>query len=205
MESTLESTQGMAQPRRNHHTLGRLIGYHGCDRHLSEAIFSGVSTLLPSQNDYDWLGPGSYFWIDSPERALDWARVQKSIKTPSVIGAFIHPGLCLNLTDYGVMSELEHAFTTLRETLAQTKTALPQNRRLKDGVYLVRHLDCAVIKTVHELRKMSEQPAYDSVYGVFEEGPPLYPNSGFRKKTHVQLAVMNPNCIIGYFRVNGYA
>jgi hypothetical protein len=62
-------------------------------------------------------------------------------------------------------------------------------------------LDCAVIKTVHKLRADSEIDAYQTVYGVFEDGGPLYPSAGFKKKTHVQIAVIDTDCILGYFRV----
>lgn len=194
--------------KRARNTLGPLIGYHGCDRKVAEAVLAGKKVLEPSQNDYDWLGPGIYFWVDSPERGIDWAReavARKSprIKDPYVIGAFIHPGLCLNLTDYGVTTELRAAYRTLSRTLAQTGTPPPKNTLQQDGIYLKRALDCAAIKTVHELRKDSKQDPYETVYGVFEEGRPLYPGAGFKKKTHVQIAVIEQNCILGYFRVRG--
>ena len=40
---------------------------------------------------------------------------------------------------------------------------------------------------------------FDSVRGLFVEGGEVYPGSGFRSKTHVQICVVNPNCIIGCF------
>lgn len=194
--------------KRSRNTLGPLIGYHGCDRKVAEAALSGKTPLKPSQNDYDWLGPGVYFWVDSAERGLDWARElatrpRSRITDPYVIGAFIHPGLCFNLTDYGVAAELLDAYHTLSKTLEQTGTALPKNAVHRDGVYLNRALDCAVIKTVHKLRMEAGDAPYDTVYGVFEEGPALYPNAGFKKKTHVQIAVIEPECVLGYFRVPG--
>ena len=64
-------------PRRPKNSLGPLILYHGCDREIAEAVLSGKETLQPSENDYDWLGPGIYFWVDSPDRALDWAKDRK--------------------------------------------------------------------------------------------------------------------------------
>lgn len=33
----------------------------------------------------------------------------------------------------------------------------------------------------------------------FWEGAPTYPTSGFREKNHIQISVLNPNCIKGYF------
>ena len=44
-------------------------------------------------------------------------------------------------------------------------------------------------------------PPIDSVKGIFLEGAPPYPGSGFREKTHIQIAVCNLACIKGVFRV----
>lgn len=194
--------------KRGRYTLGPVIAYHGCDRTIAEAVLAGKATLKPSKNEYDWLGPGIYFWADSAERGLDWAievskrpKSKTKISNPAVIGALIHPGLCLNLTDYGVMSELLDAHSYLVETLAITGTPVPQNTVQSDGVFLRRALDCSVIRTVHELREGAGEPAYDTVYGVFEEGPALYEGAGFKSKTHVQIAVRNTECIVGLFRV----
>lgn len=187
------------------HTLAPIVAYHGCDHAVAEQILAGTHHLRPSKNDYDWLGPGVYFWVDSQERAWDWAhaaatRKAGDIKQAAVVGAFIHPSLCLNLTDYGVMSELLDAHSFLVAASAAAEVPLPQNTLQKDGVFLKRGLDCAVINAVHRLREDQQLPAYDSVYGVFEEGKPLYANAGFKTKTHVQIAVRNSDCIVGYFR-----
>ena len=72
-------------PRRPKNSLGPLILYHGCDREIAEAVLSGKGTLQPSENDYDWLGPGIYFWVDSPNRALDWAKDRKK-RRPQEMG-----------------------------------------------------------------------------------------------------------------------
>lgn len=194
--------------KRSRNTLGPLVGYHGCDRKIADGVLSGKRLLKPSRNDYDWLGPGIYFWVDSPERGKDWAqqaaaRRRGVVKDPYVIGAFIHPGLCLNLTDYGITSDLVEAYATLSESLEAAGTRMPRNTLEDSGIYLKRTLDCAVIKTVHKLRKDSGETPYQTVYGVFEEGDPLYPNAGFRSKTHVQIAVIDPECIVGFFRVRG--
>ena len=41
----------------------------------------------------------------------------------------------------------------------------------------------------------------DTVRGVFTEGKAIYPGSAFDEKTHIQIAVRNPECIKGVFRV----
>ncbi|MEM7554619.1 MAG: hypothetical protein AAF378_11045 [Cyanobacteria bacterium P01_A01_bin.84] len=40
---------------------------------------------------------------------------------------------------------------------------------------------------------------FDSVRAAFLEGEPWYPGSMFRKQNHIQIAVINPNCIKGIF------
>jgi hypothetical protein len=47
-------------------------GYHGTSRNAAEMIVSEGWKL--SQNEYDWLGDGVYFWQDAPHRALEWAQ-----------------------------------------------------------------------------------------------------------------------------------
>jgi hypothetical protein len=41
---------------------GLIIGFHGCDKKVRDAIVSGKLSLKASNNDYDWLGHGIYFW-----------------------------------------------------------------------------------------------------------------------------------------------
>ncbi|MBL6748946.1 MAG: hypothetical protein ISP90_00405 [Nevskia sp.] len=188
---------------RTRHTLGHIVGYHGCDAAVGEAVLAGKDKLKPSVENYDWLGNGIYFWADSPERAWDWAlagRAAGKIKTPFVVGALVYPGLCLNLTDYGVIEELRAAYKVV-ETL-HGGHEMPRNTRPKSGVPLLRRLDCAVIETLHQLRADDGLDSYDTVFGVFDEGDEAYPSAGFREKTHIQLAVRNPDVIVGLFRVD---
>jgi hypothetical protein len=75
-----------------------VLGFHGCDKDLAEKIFSGEERLKPSQNNYDWLGNGVYFWEQNPLRALEYAHHLKDnpqkgrarIEEPAVIGAVIN-------------------------------------------------------------------------------------------------------------------
>lgn len=189
--------------KRRRNSLGPIIGYHGCNRDVAEKVLNNKEQLKPSENDYDWLGPGVYFWMDSQERGMEWAVEQQkrgNIKDPYVIGAYINLGLCLNLTDYGAIDEVLLAYNLYREIVELTGSELPKNLPI-NGTLLVRRLDCAVIKTLHELREETGDESYDTVFGVFEEGDCLYDGAGFKRKTHVQVAVRNMDCIIGYFRV----
>lgn len=182
-----------------------VLGFHGCDQSVVNKVITGKEELLASNNDYDWLGPGIYFWENNEERAKEWAeqlakRKGSSIKHPTVIGAIIDLGLCFDLTDNHYLSELKEGYQTLVEVCKSTGEPLPQNKTIgNSNDLLLRKLDCAVIQMVHRLHKQVDSEPYDSVRGVFWEGKELYPNAGFREKNHIQICVCNPNCIKGYF------
>jgi hypothetical protein len=61
---------------------GLILGYHGCDRSVGEAVLAGKAELKANNNTYDWLGHGIYFWEHNPMRAVQWARAfQRRPKT----------------------------------------------------------------------------------------------------------------------------
>jgi hypothetical protein len=63
--------------------------------------------------------------------------------------------------------------------------------------------DCAVINfAMLEESKLGEH--YDTDRGVFVEGDPAYPGAKVFSKTHVQVAVRNPSCVLGYFKPADY-
>jgi len=77
-----------------------VVGFHGCDRSVADKVIKQGEALAKSENDYDWLGNGIYFWEGSYQRALEWAKASKNISQPAVVGAFIKLGNCLDLLDY---------------------------------------------------------------------------------------------------------
>ncbi|GAA6378840.1 hypothetical protein [Anaerostipes hadrus] len=177
-----------------------VFGFHGCDKSTYEKVIFEHENLKYSDNKYDWLGNGIYFWENSYQRALDWAINNPKYKEPAVIGAVIDLGRCLNLTDYHSSEILKKGYDMLVVKNEILNISLPQNgKRNKNSDILLRNLDCAVIEQIHQYHKDSGLPAYDSVRGVFIEGKPAFEGSEFREKTHIQLCIKNPNCIKGYF------
>jgi hypothetical protein len=80
-----------------------VVGYHGTDAKIVRRALNG-HTMRPSENDYDWLGSGIYFWEQGPNRALDFAHEMKNlgignVQKPAVIGAYINLGDCLDFLD----------------------------------------------------------------------------------------------------------
>jgi len=180
---------------------GFILGYHGCDRKEGEKRLAGAP-FRASTNDYDWLGEGIYFWEANPVRGIEFAteamkRKGSRIKEPFVIGAVIDLGVCLDLTTSLGIAAVNRGFDSLRASLAEAGENIPSNTQ--DG--LRRRRDCAVINRVHEIFEEAGLPPFDTVRGVFTEGGPAFDGAGFLAKTHIQIAVRNPECIKGVFRV----
>ena len=180
-----------------------VMGFHGCTQEVAEQVINHGEHLSSSNNDYDWLGPGIYFWESNPLRALEWAQKKyaESGKTPAVVGAFIDLGHCLNLLNSEGLIELRDAYEFLKYFSRDTGQAIPANTVGENGFDLLnRRLDCAVVRAAHQIREMENELPYDTVRGVFWEGQDLYENAGFKEKNHIQISVLNPSAILGYFR-----
>jgi len=73
----------------------------------------------------------------------------------------------------------------------------PGSRR---GDKVLRFRDCAVIDyTLNDLEE-TEHIEYQTVRGVFLEGKPAFPGSKIAFKSHIQIAVKDPACIVELFR-----
>lgn len=195
---------------------GFVVGFHGCDRAVFDSVVKNGSPISNSENDYDWLGHGVYFWEGSYERALEWAKRSDKIKKPAVIGAFIKLGNCVDLLDSEHLKSVKSTYDIYKLECEQLGVELPSNKVHVNDISFVRELDCQVILRLQQLnneliakelglddiggqnkRKVQNHPNFiDSVRGMFPEGSELYDGAGFRDKNHIQLCIVNPNCII---------
>lgn len=182
-----------------------VIAFHGCDKSIAKSVVSKrCRHLIFSKNKWDWLGHGIYFWEQSHQRAIDYAKYlkdnpthrakdSKPITTPAAVGAVIDLGKCLNLLDEKSIDYVKKVHTSMRQVSKKIGFPLPKN--IGDA----RYLDCYVINAVNTYMEAMGEEKYDSVRGMFPEGHPIYINSGFLDKSHIQICVINPNCIKGYF------
>lgn len=182
-----------------------VYGFHGLDKQVALQILTQQDNFKHSNNHYDWLGHGVYFWENNYERAVQYAiedskRKHSKIKEPFVLGAIIDLGNCLDLLDQKYLDFLSLAYNDLKQSLELENKALPTNSSFseKDFDFRKRELDCAVIRHAHQLAE-NEGMHFDSVRAAFWEGEPLYEGAGFKKQNHIQIAVLNPNCIKGIF------
>ena len=185
----------------NHSVYQRLVfGYHGCDASVADAAIQTGNHLAPSENDDDWLGEGIYFWEYGPDRAMEWARARHKrgkIQTPVVVGVLMQLGDCFDLFDTRHTSILPKAFAEFSVWLLAQVKQIPENSGGPDQ--LRRRRDCALINWL--MRQFGDDgSSFQTVRGLFTESPPAYEGSGICLKSHIQIAVRGPACILGYFR-----
>ena len=183
-----------------------VFGFHGLDKAVAFDILNQKEEFKPSDNNHDWLGHGVYFWENNYERAKQYAiedmkRLSSKIKEPFVLGAIIDLGEnCLDLLDQKNLNFLKLSYEELKKDLKSQGLPVPENSSFgkSDFDFKKRELDCAVIRYAHELAA-EEGLSFDSVRAAFIEGEDIYENAGFKIQNHIQLAIINPNCIKGIF------
>lgn len=191
-----------------------VLGYHGCDRSIGERAIRGEIDLLQSDRDFDWLGPGAYFWESDPRRALEWSRwkvTRGDYSAPFVVGAVINLRNCLDLVSREDLEIVKAAYSGFIALQKRGGLPIPKNGSPKGQINadrVLRFLDCAVLRHLHRVVDRWNESApleekiepYDTVRGMFTEGGRLYPGAGFRQKSHVQIAVRRNECILGLFK-----
>ncbi len=167
-----------------------ILGYHGCDPSFAEGLIRGeiaVADWRPSQNSYDWIGHGIDFWEHAPARAGEWGG--------GIVGAVIHLGVCLDLTDVSFTTPLARQYQDLRRLYAAEGKTLPVNRGKR------RDRDCLVINRL--LATTGEHGVqFQTVRCPFLEGEKAFPGSAILRESHIQVAVRDKSCILGVFRPN---
>jgi hypothetical protein len=131
---------------------------------------------------------------------MEWAEEKHrkgEIAKPAVVGALIHLGNCFDLLDTRHTGILPKAFEKFCRTLSHEAQQIPENSGGPDQ--LRRERDCAVLNWLME-RFTDDGDLFQTVRGVFTEGPPAFEGSAIRLKSHIQIAVRDPSCILGFFR-----
>ncbi|WP_233237240.1 hypothetical protein [Bordetella sp. LUAb4] len=194
-------------------TPGQLIvAYHGCDATTRDDLVSGrLLTLNPSRNRYDWLGEGIYFFEGDIDRALMFAHnshqnprkmyTRRAIGTPAVVGAALCIKHCLDMTTQWGVKIFCGALHELTDALEREGLPQPTNEAVDaaDQDILLRNLDAAVFNVIRKANFGTGMEAVQAVRGAFHQGKELAPRSGFRHNSHIQIAVRDPACIVGWF------
>ena len=177
-----------------------VIAYHGCGESVARRLLRG-ERFKPSENDYDWLGSGVYFWEYGADRAFRFAGEHlggRKIRSPAVVGALIQLGQCFDLMDTRFTDDLAAGYRVWAAAMTLKNVPLPRNAGATPDRKL-RRLDCAVLNWYLRRAAKVGRP-YDTVRCGFVEGGPVFEGAGIRRESHVQIAVRNPSCIVGVFR-----
>lgn len=192
-----------------------VIGFHGCEADVRDELLLHPANIKFSQQPYDWLGHGLYFWENNIDRAMQWAIDKKSrgnIKEPAVLGAVLQLGHCCDFLESRYIKLLSKYYKVMAEFHNSSGIALPENKDIRNDPNkdrLLRYLDCTVIEYMHDIMNEELQHAkaahgsfevFDSVRGAFFEGGPAFEGSGIFAKTHIQICIRNPDCIKGFFK-----
>lgn len=164
-------------------------------------VLNGDDDLRPSNNSWDWLAGGIYFWEQKPLRALEYAEESAKglqfnrvpITTPFILGSIIELGNCLNLVETQSLQILRTAY----DGLLKLKEVAGEKMPINNGNN--RALDCAVIKYIHQSNKEADKKPFDTIRCAFPEGEEAYPGSKISSRLHIQICVINTDCIKGYY------
>jgi hypothetical protein len=178
-----------------------VLGYHSCDKKLALNVLTGAQRLNPSKNAWDWLGEGIYFWEQNPVRSLEYGEEnargiqfnKKRIEIPFVLGAIIELRRCLNLVESESLALLKKVYLAMERKCQQAGTTLPVNKG--DN----RRLDCSVLQHLRLADENNPALRFDTIRCAFAEGEPIYPGTTITTRNHIQICVINPDCIKGYF------
>jgi hypothetical protein len=186
-----------------------VLACHGCALETAQKLLGG-SPFQPSTRDYDWLGSGSYFWENDVLRAYQWStEARRNFDHPSVVGAVIELGHCLDLTTQSGIKAVKQAYDEFILTAEENGIPISQNvdpAKESGGDKILRRLDCAVMNCLYGILQTEQESdpqcqPYATVRAIFPEGGELYPDAGFRDQTHIQICVREPEQILGVFRI----
>lgn len=186
----------------------RLLLYHATTRDAWHRIQQSGS-MSPSENNYDWLGHGIYFWQAAPVRAWIWKRFEALPKRSRASAAdavvleyelALNTDECLDLLDirwHDVLEKLGLMVPGVWRRQGVTdeviKKRLQRNARLAQPQK--HYLDCAAVNTVCTYLEHIESIRITCVRGAFQCLDRLYPYSAFRRGDHVEVAIRDPKLI----------
>jgi hypothetical protein len=179
-------------PIRTIATVGRvqsapvIRGYHGTSAtHAAVILRDG---FLPSDNDYDCLGDGVYFFQDGVAQARAWA-TRAHPSEPAVVQADVRLEHCMDLKDsIGWVPLLAQTYDEMLRVSREQGLPLPRQTSK------THRLDRVVIEAAVAILEREGTPIR-AVRAVFAEGAPAFAGSFLSEGFHVQVAVRDTDLI----------
>jgi hypothetical protein len=198
-----------------------VLAYHGCDLSVAEKLVSGSLDFRSSENPYDWLGDGVYFFEGDAHQAHEFATLaaidfldsgntvvtKGKISCPAVIGVVLSLAQCLDLTRREHIQLLSSHYKDMSLIWKAEGKVPPENKKTTleadwthHGFAAVRCLDRELINTMCISLQSARPPAdIQVVRAAFDSGAPAFDGSHLSSGTHIQLAVRNMRAICGVF------
>lgn len=196
-----------------------VYGYHGTSEKRAAHILTPSSQNLfnfnPSANDYDWLGHGIYFFQDYSIHVVEHAEAaaRQDACAPAVLQFEIDLTDCLDLGDYRKQNLVLNAFKLCDDMARASGVPLPRQqslvRELAEGIPGRKQdlpgqggphrLDCYILNHARLIAQKKDKHI-KSARGIFVEGKPIYENSHFHSRAHVQIAVFDQSVIRRFVR-----
>lgn len=190
----------------------RVAGYHGTTASAATIIQRDGFKL--SENSWDWLGKGVYFFEAAPSMAWQWAvefaerqRKKGNDSTPALLSAVLDIERCMDLLDDVWDEPMKAAADELEKdgVLAQQHGLRLRSAKLSRAVivsdyemplkaYRNNSADCQVVNAVWGKAKDAGFLA-SGIRAPFVLGKQLYSNSFFFDEGHVQISVVDRNII----------
>jgi hypothetical protein len=195
----------------------RVFGYHGTTQAAAKAILSDPTNFILSAGAGDWLGAGIYFFENSYQKGLEWARRSAGKTRPpslrqqeAVLGCEIDLTNCLDFCDPTQTAEfrnwvdvhintpdldMQHAPRLLSAKAREFSISDYPYRHAKNSdrykfQYKINVLDKGVIDAF--LATMRPAKRFTSVRAPFNSGRQLFPNSYLFHNSQIQIAVRDP-------------
>lgn len=146
-----------------------------------------------SENDYDWLGSGVYFFERGPERAAEWAAGAHD--DPCVLRARIRLDSCLDLTDLAGIEALRPYYDLFVESVGPERAAtLRQNPGARRLDREVMNFACVALEEQGTPVKVIRQ-AFQEGDSIWTDPDGRIPHALVYDRTHVQVAVRDHTVI----------
>lgn len=184
-----------------------LRGFHATSQERAKEIESSNRFHL-SDNEWDWLGMGVYFYQDTLGFTRRWAEEKHggSIENPAVFAADIEYDGFLDLIEHETIVELKSFMAQLQTA---SPTAFEKARKGQKGRAAEKErwrprahpLDCLIINEAARARELDGKP-FRAIRSIFYDGDRLHQNSDIFDRQHIQIAVRDLTLIKRVWRVS---
>ena len=168
----------------------------------------------------------AFKYAETSAKNLEQLLTAQAIGTPAVVGAVLNVERWLDITTQFGIAQFTEGLNSMKAGFKAVGKAIPANKPafVGDRDNLHRALDKAVFENIHAIRSAKCAEAirnearlsaddvakmvmgfaeFQGVLGAFQQGGALDAGSAIYEDSHIQLAIRDPECVLGWFLVPG--